>query len=30
VADWDLADEPAQVQTGDCTIKGWDQDLNVA
>ncbi len=30
VADWDLADEPAQVQTGDCTIEDWDQDLNVA
>ncbi|MGW0469496.1 hypothetical protein ACWDX6_30245 [Streptomyces sp. NPDC003027] len=29
VADWGLADDPAQVHTSDCTIEDWDQDLNV-
>ncbi|MDW4912505.1 HNH endonuclease signature motif containing protein [Streptomyces californicus] len=30
VADWDLADDAARVQPGDCTVEDWDQDLSVA
>ncbi|MFJ3091424.1 hypothetical protein [Streptomyces sp. NPDC086838] len=29
VAGWDLADDPAQVHVGDCTIEDWEADLNV-
>ncbi|MEU3906192.1 hypothetical protein AB0F20_20470 [Streptomyces goshikiensis] len=29
VADWCLADDLAQVHTGDCTIEDWDHDLNL-
>ncbi|MGW1641565.1 hypothetical protein [Streptomyces lavendulae] len=29
VAYWDLADDPAKVHAGDCTIEDWDQDLTV-